>query len=84
MVGWPAKGISSAVVKMSIVREDGDDLLVGWMKMVSERLNSRAISCFCSWVMGEEEGESGRKTTPKGLPEYGWVVKTSRVAKRSD
>lgn len=66
MVGWPAKGISQSVVKMSMVR-----LLfsrTGWTKIVSDRLNSRAMVCF--WLCVRAIGSSsGRKTTASGLPE---------------
>ena len=51
-----------------------------WMKVVSERLNSRAISCFRSWVMGEEFGCLRRTTMARGLPEKRVSVKTSSWA----
>lgn len=65
MVGWPAKGISQSVVKMSMV------LLVlsrtGCTKILSDRLNSRAMVCFWLWVRALDSS-SGRKTTASGLP----------------
>jgi len=80
MVGWPANGISHSIVKMSMVR-----LLVsrvGCTKIVSERLNSFVMMCFCSWV-NAADSSSGRKTTASGLPPYALRVKTSRVTKLS-
>lgn len=65
MVGWPAKGISQSVVKMSMVRFVAS--VTGCTKMLSERLNSCARVCFWRWVRAWA-GSSGRKTTASGLP----------------
>lgn len=53
-----------------------------WRKTDSLRLNSRAIFCFCSSVKVVRR-DAGTRTTAKGLPIYGVVVKTSRVVKGS-
>jgi len=48
--------------------------------MVSERLNSLDMSCFCSCVRAGER-EVGMRMRARGLPSYGVEVKTSSVVK---
>ena len=48
-----------------MVHSLASDELASCKKTVSERLNSRAMSCFCSWVSFVPEG---RATTASGLP----------------
>lgn len=50
------------------------------MKIVSERLNSRAMVCICSSVMALP---TGTWTKPRGLPLYRSWVKTSSVTNGS-
>lgn len=85
MVGWPAKGSSVSVAKMSMRRSPGGESDAAWRKTVSERLNSRAMSCFWACVRGVEVVvvvvEGGRRTIARGFPEKGDEVKTSVVMK---
>lgn len=67
MVGWPAKGSSVSVMNMSTIRSEEGESDAEWIKTVSERLNSRAMSCF--WACERMESRAaGRKTMARGFP----------------
>lgn len=81
MVGWPANGISALEVKISIWT--WLELAGGsWRNTTSDRLNSDAIRCFCSWVRdGREVWGTGMMAS--GFPSYLVLVKTSTVVNES-
>ena len=79
MVGWPAKGISAMLVKMSMeMVVEGVDC--SCRKTISERLNSLAMDCFWDWVR-VVDSSAGTRIMATGLPAYRVEVKTSRVVK---
>jgi hypothetical protein len=83
MVGWPAKGISAAEVKISIFRSVGAVPICGrWRKTVSERLNSAEMACFCDCVR-DSDSDAGTWTMATGFPAYRVLVNTSRVVNES-
>ncbi len=73
MVGWPAKGISAVGKKMR-TRAVWAGSCGGITKIVSDRLNSRAMVCICAGVSAPASS-----TTASGLPAKGVSVKTSSV-----
>jgi hypothetical protein len=70
-VGCPAKGISAFGVKMRTLAVWAGSSGV-WTKIVSDRLNCRAMVCICAGL-----NPSAPSTMASGLPVKGVAVKTS-------